>query len=494
MRDAARDPVTLRLMETPLQVTIMSFIVQKFPTLPPDRFTLFDMYYRTMFDREVAKDTPIARFLSQHSTQIHRLHEHVGLNLQAASEAADGAEATISPQELHGIARQRLLDRGFAPADAESHAEALVEAATHRLVLLGPRDNGVGFDIRTLQELMAAHAISEGDDAVVMSRLRLIAHHPHWRNTWLLAAGELLVRSERFERKILDLLKQIDSDPQRLNARYPTAPALAADVLDDNLAAKRPRFERGLIERLLTILDRPPVVHVQRLATTLLRIASTDTYRRLVYDRISSAASAGSARRAASALVLEEMSREVASHDARLTSMLNAFRGLAIPQVEMQAIGAWLVPLPGFDGSDVHFRVLGRMTHLHDPAPETVPLPVYVGELVERVGSGDKELQVLRSGLAPLSDSRFYLSGPPPGTAIPVFLPSGPADPLVQALQNEDVAASLDLALSALPSTHWTIEAMLGATLKPSQDRHPVGPPLLHAIAEEHTTDNYYAD
>lgn len=500
MRDAARDPVTIRLMETPLQVTIMSFIVEKFPTLPPDRFTLFDMYYRTMFDREVAKDIPIARFLSQHRTQIDRLHEHVGLILQAASETADGAEATISPHGLHDIALQRLLDRGFTPADAETHAGALVEAATHRLVLLGPRDNGVGFDIRTLQELMAARAIAEGDDAVVMSRLRLIAHHPHWRNTWLLAAGELLLRSERFEKRILDLLKQLDSDPHRLNARYPAAPALAADVLDDNLAAKRPRFERGLIERLLSVLDRPPVVDVPRLATTLLRIASTDTYRRLVYDRISSAASAGAARRAASALVLEEMAMEVPSHDARLTSMLNAYRALAIPETEVQAIGAWQgmstrsIPLEGADGTEAHFRVLGHVTLFYGPDPKTVSLPAYLEELVEPVGLSDKDLQVLRSGLATLSDSRFCLSGPPPGTAIPVVLHSGPAEPLVQALQNEDVAASLDLALSALPSTHWTIEAMLGATFKPSQNRQPVGPTLLLAIAEDHTTDNYYAD
>ncbi|MFE9482910.1 NACHT domain-containing protein [Streptomyces spororaveus] len=98
MRDAARDPVT-----------IMSFIVEKFPTLPPDRFTLFDMYYRTMFDREVAKDIPIARFLSQHRTPIDRLHEHVGLTLQAASETADGAEATISPRDLHGTTAQGVL-------------------------------------------------------------------------------------------------------------------------------------------------------------------------------------------------------------------------------------------------------------------------------------------------------------------------------------------------------------------------------------------------
>ncbi|MFC0843570.1 NACHT domain-containing protein [Streptomyces noboritoensis] len=500
MHDAAHDPVTIRLMETPLQVTIMSFIVEKFPTLPPDRFTLFNMYYQTMFDREVAKDIPIARFLSQHRTQIDRLHEQIGLFLQAASETADGAEATISPGDLHNVALQRLLDRGFTPDEAETNAGALVEAATHRLVLLGPRDNGVGFDIRTLQELMAARAIAEGDDAAVTSRLRLIAHHPHWRNTWLLAVGQLLLRSERFEKRILDLLKQLDSDPHRLNARYPTAPALAADMLDDNLAAKRPRFELGLIERLLSSLDRPPVVDVPRLATTLRRIAKTDRHRRLVYERISSAASAGAARRAASVLMLEEMAVTVPTNDSQLTTMLNTYRALGISDTEVQAIGTWqkvsarsLSPSHA-GGSEVYFRLIGNITLLSDPGMETVSLPDCIEERVEPIGLSPEDLEVLRTGLTALSDSRFHLLGPPPGTAVPASLLSGPVEPLVQALENEDVATALDLALSTLPSTHWAIEAMLGATFKPSQNRQAVGHRLRHAITEDTATDNSYTD
>lgn len=138
MFEASRDPVTLRLMETPLQVTVMSFIVEKFPTLPPDRFTLFNLYYQTMFEREIAKDIPIARFLSQHRTHIDRLHEHVGLTLQAASETADGAEAAMSPAELHDLAVDQFVSRGFEPAQADRDATELVRAATQRLVLLAP--------------------------------------------------------------------------------------------------------------------------------------------------------------------------------------------------------------------------------------------------------------------------------------------------------------------------------------------------------------------
>jgi hypothetical protein len=225
MLEASRDPVTLRLMETPLQVTIMSFIVEKFPTLPPDRFTLFDLYYRTVFEREIAKDIITARFLSKHRTHIDRLHERVGLALQAASEQADGADAVMHHEQLHDLAVTPFVSRGFDPSQAETEAGELVKAATQRLVLLAPRDSGVGFDIRTLQEMMAARAITEGDDAQVMGRLRLIAHHPHWRNTWLLAAGHLLLRSERFERNLLGLLKDLDTDLHRLNGRFPTAPS-----------------------------------------------------------------------------------------------------------------------------------------------------------------------------------------------------------------------------------------------------------------------------
>lgn len=102
------------------------------------------------------------------------------------------------------------------------------------------------------------------------------------------------------------------------------------------------------------------------------------------------------------------------------------------------------------------------------------------------MGSG----RSLRTGLATLSDSRFHFSGPAPGTAVPVVLHSGSPESLLRALENEDIATSLDLALTTLPSTHWAIEAMLGATFTPSQNRQPVGPALLRAVAEDNTTDS----
>jgi len=76
------------------------------------------------------------------------------------------------------FAEDGAADRAFADADQ------------HRLVLIAPRgDDGYGFDVRSLQELMAAMYVTTGPQDLVTARLRAVAPSPHWRNTWLFAAG-----------------------------------------------------------------------------------------------------------------------------------------------------------------------------------------------------------------------------------------------------------------------------------------------------------------
>ncbi|MFE2540995.1 NACHT domain-containing protein [Actinacidiphila glaucinigra] len=491
MGDAAHDPVTRRLMETPLQVTIMSFIVEKYPTLPPDRFTLFDLYYLTMFDREVAKDIPIARFLSQHRPQIDSLHEQVGLTLQAASEIADGADAWISTRELHDIALAHLVARGFGASEAEKHATALVEAATHRLVLLGPRDGGVGFDIRTLQELMAARAICEGDDTVVLSRLRLVAHHPHWRNTWLLAAGVLLLRSDRFEKRILELLKQLDTDLHRLNDRYPSGPGLAADILEDNLAVNRPRFESGLLQRLFVALDRTPLVDRRRVGAAILRIAETESYRRMVYETIAAAASDGPLRRAAADVLLEDMMVSLVTlgrdNNVGRTALTKAkiSAQMTLTAADHEALDGW---------RQTSHQLGVKLAPHTDPALAEINLASHLSSLAEAIGLlHSPEQELLSASLAAaVGNSRFRLAGLEPGTAVPVLNRPGAPDRLLQALQNEDIATSLDLVLGTLPPAHWAIATMLGDAFKSAQNRQPVGPELLRAVAAANADNNAY--
>ncbi|GAA4947196.1 hypothetical protein GCM10023205_03840 [Yinghuangia aomiensis] len=471
MTEASRDPVTVRLMETPLQVTIMSLIVEKYPTLPPDRYSLFNLYYETMCEREIAKGIALSRFISTHRKQVNRLHEQVGLALQVASETAKNAEAVLSPDELNELAVDRFASSGFDPEDAQTHATTLVNAATERLVLLVPRDAGIGFDIRTLQELMAARSITEGDDSQVLERLRLVAHHPHWRNTFLLAVGHLQVVSDRFENHLLNLLTTLDVDPRRLGPRFPSAPALAADILEDNLAAHRPAFERGLVHVVCSALDHPPVVDLSRLAAALLRISSTG-HRRTTFDRIASAVTAGASRRAAAALLLHEMRRGTRDNGP-LTSIRIALENLKLSTAEVAAVDAWeqlrrdVLPLPGaLVGSE------------RDVAS-------YLNLLVGTLDLGPDDAVALVEGLAVLAGVHYRLDGPPPETAVVTrYMANVNPEPLLQALDSYETARALAFALDTVPASHWAIESALGYVLVPARNRQAVGGELRRVVAE----------
>lgn len=463
MVSTSNDATTRRLMETPLQVTMMSFIVEKYPTLPPDRFTLFDLYYRTVYEREVAKDIPIARFLSDNRAHIDQLHQQVGLLLQVESETAQGAEAALDSATLGTLATKQLHESGFDSDQAARYASQLVEATTHRLVLLTPRDKGIGFEIRSLQELMAARAIVEADDNHVVERLKLIAHSPHWRNTWLLSAGRLLVQSPRFERLIVGLLKSLDTDPHRLGARFPTAPSLAADILNDNLAILRPNFERSLIQSVFAALDRPPVGELRHLAETLLKIASGN-YRAITFERIATAVNAGAARRAAAGVFLYAMDSLTVVQGPQASVRL-AFKKLALTPDEDLAIKIWEAMTRG--------RIWMEEDH-----PNILS---YLDDLFKTLGLSEDEMKRIRDGLNVLELSKYRLQGSDPSYAIPIIMHKGRS--LLDALKDDDIATALDLALETLPPSHWAIEAMIGGIIRPAQIREPVGAILLDSIS-----------
>jgi len=317
--------------------------------------------------------------------------------LQAESETAQAAEAAMKPSKLRELARDQLVESGYAPDDADRIAQELVDAATKRLVLLVPRDDGIGFEIRSLQELMAARALTEGEDAAVLGRLRLIAHSPHWRNTWLLAAGHLL-RSERFERSIIQLLRRLDDEPRRLGARYPTAPLLAADLLEDNLAVSRPNFERALMNRLFTVLDRPPVVGLGQAAKAFLALARTPhrtaPHRATVFERLGATASASMATRAAASVILRQMAT-MTDDNRPLTSIRLIADRIALSAVEDRAVTEWMsVDLNALYRRRAHSRARTKMAD-------------YLGSLVDATGLDAPHLEVLRQGLHTAADASF---------------------------------------------------------------------------------------
>lgn len=280
LRKAADDEALRNLLRTPLQVLIMTIILGAAGRLAPDRFSLFWGYYEIVFRRERDKQTSFNRILQEYGLQIQQLHERIGFELQVRSESGDRSNATLTHQELEDLTWQVLHEAGFKPSDADADLRTkIVTAATRRLVLIAPRgDEGYGFDVRSLQELMAAMHLTTGPLDLVSQRLRTAAASPHWRNTWIFAAGRLFsTPQEHQHHALVELVETIDESAEaRLGSVVPVGPRLALDLIDDGMARSWPKWRDRLVACGLRVLQEPELTPADLLTVvrTLVRFAS----------------------------------------------------------------------------------------------------------------------------------------------------------------------------------------------------------------------------
>lgn len=311
LQAAVDDEAFHNLLRTPLQVLILTIIIEAAGRLTPDRFGLFRGYFDTVYRREQAKPTGYAQLLSEHGPAILELHERVGFELQCRSEFATGGTATLSLEELHDIAYGVLLDAGYeqrGPGDRV--LDQLVEASTHRLILIAPKEDGLGFDVRSLQELLAGMHLTNGPIEHVLDRLSLTAAAPQWRNTWLFAAGRLFSEPQAHHHEaLIAMLKAIDGDAAwRLGAIVPVGPRLALDVIDDGMCRSRPKWEASVLDLALQTLQEAPSTDVALIARVLVRHAQTsDGGRAAIADGLRSALGGTDASREMATAVQEVM-------------------------------------------------------------------------------------------------------------------------------------------------------------------------------------------
>ena len=276
---AAEDEALQHLLRTPLQVLILTIIIDGSGQLAPDRYSLFRGYYDTVFRRERDKPAGLHRMLQEHGQQIQQLHERVGFELQVRSEAGDRSYATLTPEELRQIAWQILNEAGFKPAGKDAALlEQMFDAATKRLVLIAPRGtDGYGFDVRSLQELMAAMHLTTGPLDGVLQRLRASAASPFWRNTWLFAAGQLFSTPQPHQHEALvGLVETVDENADdRLGHVVPVGPRLALDIIDDGMARSYPKWRDRLIAHGMKVLSEPSPPDLPSIAKYLVRFANT---------------------------------------------------------------------------------------------------------------------------------------------------------------------------------------------------------------------------
>lgn len=266
LQAASQAPDTARLMTSPLQVTILSLLLEQRRQAPASRYALFKSYYDTIYARECNKPPGIGDVLDAHRPQFDQLHERCGLAIHARAERAGAAESILPVDEFELIARNILESEGHRESDRDALIRQMLHLAQQRLVLLVPRMDGLAFEVRSLAEFFAARCLMASEDAA--DKLELLVPSAHWRHTWLLAAGYIF--SERLYLRDAVVSRLLAADHSNaVNRLVMPGAVLAIDALQDGFAANAPRFEQDLVVAALRLVTGPIGSHITRLADAL---------------------------------------------------------------------------------------------------------------------------------------------------------------------------------------------------------------------------------
>jgi hypothetical protein len=282
LTNSAKNEDTAKVMTTPLQVTIMTLILEQRTRAPASRWALFSTYYDTIFARECNKAGSLGTLLERHQDQVNEIHQQCALTIHCRAERAGEAESILPLDEVERIARDVLRDDGYSAATADPLIDELLQLARERLVLMVPRDDGVAFEVRSLAEYFAARALMACEDPA--DKLQALTPSAHWRHTWLLAAGHIFRDRRSFRDTVIARLDWIDHAAMAYRLVMPGA-LLAIDALSDGFAANAPGYERRFALSAMRLLNGPIGPHITRLAHTLAPLMRASTEMMIAIDQ-----------------------------------------------------------------------------------------------------------------------------------------------------------------------------------------------------------------
>lgn len=261
IHEAAVEPATERLLTTPLQVTILTALVQQLGRAPRERWNLFCRYFAYTFDREIERNTYASALLAEHRAHIERIHARVALLLQVEAERDGGASARMTKERLEEVISEVLAEDDVAKNQRQELIRDIASAAENRLVfLVEPEPGKFGFEIRSLQEFMAAWALTSGRDTEVEARLHQVAKAPMFRNVALFIASRLFSEGSPLRDILADrICGSLDEDTADDLSRLSRFGALLAlETLEEGAALSQPKRARALMGRAVALLALPP--------------------------------------------------------------------------------------------------------------------------------------------------------------------------------------------------------------------------------------------
>ncbi len=256
LRKASKESATAKLFESPLQVTILTVLLEKLGKAPGDRSRLFSAYYEVISSREQEKSGELSDLLQRYEADIRTLHHNIGFELQRRAADAGATSATLSSQEFQETIADQFRAQGHNEGEISELRREFARLVTDRLVFLtfvsGDR---VGFEIRSLQEFMAGERVVGLPESRILDELRQIASSSYWRNVVLFAAGSIFAHRPHLRAEVVLLCQQLDAGESE-GILFPGG-QLAMDILQDGSCLAMPLYTERLAATACAVIDGP---------------------------------------------------------------------------------------------------------------------------------------------------------------------------------------------------------------------------------------------
>lgn len=304
IREAAKSNTTTRLMVSPLQVAILLALIDQRGDAPTDRWGLFDKYFSVVLQREQGKTGPTGETMRHWGRQISAIHAKAGFLLHTEAETQGNSASYLSKNELEELIRGQLIADEFEGDELKTTTTELLDASTSRLVLLVQRaEDRFSFEVRSLQEFMAAAYLMTGRETIVQDRLKTIANRAHWLHVFQIAASKSFSENdtEHYRDTIITVCRDINENGEDIDRLLRTGSSLSLALLDDGLAYDQPKYRRMLLSTAFDLL----FLGSERLPDTLSKHCEREPSRTTEHLRRYLCSTLGDTERAAWKLIFE---------------------------------------------------------------------------------------------------------------------------------------------------------------------------------------------
>lgn len=260
---AIEDPNISELMKTPLQATIMAILVKSGGKPPKERYTLFEKYYKTIYDRERQKGSSmlLEELSEKHYKDIHKIF---GFASQKLSEDENAPSSSFKNSKFDELIRSYLNDNEWSVEEINSKADDMRYDINKRLLfIIEDKDDNVKFSIRAIQEYFASIYYFNCPENIFIDRIKQVSRSAYWRNVFLFGTGYICNEQEHKLNYLYSLCGDLNGGDQEADSISiekvtKTGSWLALDILVEGIFRNSRKYENKFAEYLKPLFELAP--------------------------------------------------------------------------------------------------------------------------------------------------------------------------------------------------------------------------------------------